>query len=301
MPQRRRLHTTGKGATGSSGGGGGQQGGDTVVLGPEYGEDTEVGVGVAVRFDSLVITPNVGVGTAVGVERLGLGPVGTSVGVAAGLDSLGLGPRGTGVGARVAGTLDVRDLVYTQLMFTAIEDIPASNQNALNTGTNFFGTNPLLLRAETVPDVSANRRHGFVKWDLTGYGGDFTGMSFSIRHTFTNVQATAAGVTIITRSRTSDPWTTPTPNWNSHGNFNDGDLEAQTSFTIPGLSTLQVTQTISSSEGLSAKADWLWSRVTTTQTAASTALCLQWVSHDTDGNPLTVPHQAPNLDIGITT
>ena len=191
---------------GGSASSGGQQGGDTVFLGPEFGEPVDLTVGVDLELGSLDLGPfdTPTVGAASNFALADLGPFSTpAVGASASLSAAALGPFArNALGAAVTGTLVANGLD------------PAGDtyiQQAAPTTTAGSAT-ILLAKLSTV--AGSNEERAIIAYDLTGYAGT-TITSATFHFACETDAAAAANAPWDIRTRASPGFTESTAHWNN--------------------------------------------------------------------------------------
>lgn len=138
----------------------GGSGGNTVFLGPNYGQSEKVTVGVATALSAVDIGPSQNnVGVASEFSNFEAGPFENNVGVASQFGALDAGPFENGVGVAVGNTeLQVLDLEPTEDTYL--------DQASAQAGTPHGSSTNLL--AKTSGALGNNEQITYIAWDLTG-------------------------------------------------------------------------------------------------------------------------------------
>lgn len=183
----------------------------------------------------------------------------------------------------------IDNLLYTPLGMNLREDSPDSQFIAAYT-TGFVGTNPFLIRPETVAGVTNDERTAYFKWNLTGIDGDFDSYIVGAIFTVTNPSlVSSTTITMEMRSLTTEPFSSTPYSWNNYEPVTVGEFEVTGTGVVPANTTSVISVGTNPSGGLSARGDWMYVRVTSSLSGTN----VQLASRDVDNNPLTFPHEAP--------
>ena len=235
---------------------GGQQGGDTVFFGPEYGDNSAHGAGVAVALRSLDLGPFAAprAGVAAAFRSLDLGPFPQpAAGVAAAWSALGLGPF-----AAPAAGVAVSAFVF-------VDDLRPGDDTWLdqaNPNTTAGAATELFARQATV--IGNQQRTAYVAWDLTGFSGKTVRASGSRSATFAVSRTDGlinANLNYDVYTHTSQPFVEGTATWNN-SEPPPGTLLTSGQFANLGTTLELRTHTFTEANANTALGRWLYFRFT---------------------------------------
>lgn len=192
--------------------------------------------------------------------------------------------------------VNINDILYVSVGMNTRQDASGTQVISFYDSSTFVGTNPFLIRPVTVAGVTNDERVAYFKFDTSGIDGDFEGYELEFRFRATNPSLVSnALITIEIRSTPSDPWGSAPYSWDQYEPVNTGTLERTETSSLGANSTEIISATVPALFGSSAQGDWTYIRITSDLIGS----LIEIDTSDLDGDPSTVPHEAPSAYLEI--